>query len=132
MKTILPREAAILKVLVSNSIYLFICLFVYITEASGCLVPHRAGRGHMTTCADWEQSFPPCEIQESNPSHQDWELLRHWPIPWVLLIYTHIHMYIWYMHIYMCVWWICMCIFGEGISYSKAFGHNSDFLWPIY
>lgn len=71
MKTILRREVAILKVLVSNSIYLFIYLFVYITEAGGCLVPHHAGRGHMTTCANWEWSFPPCEIQESNPSHQD-------------------------------------------------------------
>lgn len=64
MKIILPREAAILKVLVSNSICLLVCLFVCITETTGCLVPHHAGRGHMTTYANWKRSFPSCEIQE--------------------------------------------------------------------
>lgn len=38
------------------------------------------------------------------------------------------------MHIYICVCDIYVCVYmgKESLNYSKAFGHNSDFLRPIY
>lgn len=33
---------------------------------------------------------------------------------------------------YVCDEYVCVYMGRESLNYSIAFGHNSDFLWPIY